>query len=341
MKKSLIALAVLAASGAAMAQSSVTIYGRVDASIGTLKTGSVLVPNAGGNLSQTGVFNGSNGGLTGSRWGLRGTEDLGGGLTASFKLENRYNVDTGADNGGLFLGESFVALGGGFGTVKLGRTFTAFDDARAIAVSRSLFDSAFTPTGYVYGAGNADYAGRSASTIRYESPSFGGFAGAISYGFGENKTATASATDTLSLHVRYVAGPLAVAYGYQNEELAGGTDVDFNQISGSYNFGVAAVSAGWNKRDGSTPALGEDTGYTLGVNVPSGAMNFSFGYATEKTKTNGATSAKGSGFGLGATYSLSKRTTLYAGYKNAKRENGSGVKQEQEKLTSVGVRHDF
>ena len=337
MKKSLIALAVLAASGAAMAQSSVTIYGRVDASIGTLKTGAV--PGA-GELSQTGVFNGSNGGLTGSRWGLRGTEDLGGGLTASFKLENRYNVDTGADNGGLFLGESFVALGGGFGTVKLGRTFTAFDDARAIAVSRSLWDSAFTPTGYVYGAGNADYAGRSANAIRYESPSFSGFAGAISYGFGENKTAVSSSTDTLSLHIRYVAGPLAVAYGYQNEE-AVGTDVDFNQISASYNFGIAAVSAGWNKRDGSTPALGEDTGYTLGVNVPSGAMNFSLGYATEKTKTNGATSAKGSGFGLGATYSLSKRTTLYAGYKSAKRENGAGVKTAQEKLTSVGVRHDF
>lgn len=337
MKKSLIALAVLAASGAAMAQSTVTLYGRVDASIGTLKTGAV--PGA-GTLSQTGVFNGSVGGLTGSRWGLRGTEDLGGGLTASFKLENRYNVDLGTQTD-AFLGESFVALGGGFGTVKLGRTFTAFDDARAIAVSRSLWDSSFTPTAFAYGAGNADYAARSANTIRYETPSFSGFAGAISYGFGENKTAVASATDILSLHIRYVAGPLAVAYGYQNEELAGNTDVDFNQISASYNFGVAAVSGGWNKRDGSTPALGEDTGFTLGVNVPSGAMNFSAGYATEKTKTNGATTAKGSGFALGATYSLSKRTTLYAGYESSKRENGAGVKTAQEKQTTVGVRHDF
>ena len=78
MKKSLIALAVLAASGAAMAQSSVTVYGRVDLSVGSLKE-----LDKG---SQTKLFNGGDGGLTTSRLGFRGSEDLGGGLKAKFKV---------------------------------------------------------------------------------------------------------------------------------------------------------------------------------------------------------------------------------------------------------------
>jgi predicted porin len=84
MKKSLIALAVLAASGAAMAQSSVTLFGVVDATIRYVDTSSV-----GGNWSLT------NSGYNSSRLGFRGTEDLGGGLSASFWLEAGVNNDNG------------------------------------------------------------------------------------------------------------------------------------------------------------------------------------------------------------------------------------------------------
>ena len=109
MKKSLIALAVLAASGAAMAQSSVTLYGRVDASIGSTK-------DTVSGVSTTKLFNGSDVGLTGSRWGMKGSEDLGGGLMANFVLENRFNVDDGT-TAGQFLGDAYVGLSGGFGAV--------------------------------------------------------------------------------------------------------------------------------------------------------------------------------------------------------------------------------
>ena len=92
MKKSLIALAVLAASGAAMAQSSVTLYGRLDASVASVKTETTgAVPVA--SITQTGV-NESN--LNSTFWGLKGTEDLGNGLKANFKLESRFSIDTGA-----------------------------------------------------------------------------------------------------------------------------------------------------------------------------------------------------------------------------------------------------
>ena len=335
MKKTLIALAVLgAAAGAAQAQSSVTLYGRVDAGIASVKdvTG----------ISQSKIDNGGAVGLTTSRWGMRGTEDLGGGLKASFKLESRFNVDDGTFNSStrLFHGESFVALGGDFGTVKVGRLFTAFDDLRGIAVSRSLWDSAFTPTGDVYGAGG-DYANRSDNAIRYDTADYSGFSGALMYGFGENKTATVNAGNQFSLHVKYANGPVAVGYGYQKETAAGGKSTKYNAVSGAYDFGVASISAGYNSRNGEDLATGKDNEYTLGVNVPVGAINLSAGYANSRTKIGSVTTAKGNGFGIGATYSLSKRTTLYTGYKTAKIENNLGVKTVDNRLMSAGVRHDF
>jgi len=306
MKKSLIALAVLATTGAAMAQSSVTLSGRVDAALYSETTGVGAAE-----LTQTGLGNGGAYGLTGSRWALSGTEDLGGGLKAMFKLENRFNIDDGTSVGG-FSGDAFLALAGGFGTVKLGRTYTAFDDARALSNGSNVFDSAFTPS--VGGIGG-DYIGRGANGIRYESPVFSGFSGAASYAFGENKTPAADASNVISLHVKYAAGPLAAAYGYQEENAAGTTANKYNQLSAAYDFGMASLSAGYSKRSG-TAATGDDKGYNIGVNVPVGAaLNLSVGYAREETEIAGNTSAKAAGFGLGATYNMSKRTILYIGFK--------------------------
>ena len=107
MKKSLIALAILAASGAALAQSSVTVYGRVDASVGTI--------DELGKGSTSKLFSGGTAGLTTPRLGFMGKEDLGGGLSATFKLEQRIDIDTGALQDPSFKGESSVGLAGGLG----------------------------------------------------------------------------------------------------------------------------------------------------------------------------------------------------------------------------------
>lgn len=333
MQKTLIALAVLAASGAAMAQSSVTLYGRVDAALAGTKT---TVNGVG--VRQTGIENGGAAGLTTSRWGMKGTEDLGGGLKANFVLENRFNVDNGTLNSStrMFHGNSYVSLSGGFGEVKLGRTYTAFDDARALAVSNNVWDSAFTPTGGVYGV-SGDYAGRGDNQVRYESPKFGGVSGIVSYAFGEDKTATLDASNILSLAILYSAGPLAVAYGHQDEEALGGASNKYNALSGAYNFGVAAVSAGANQRK--SDAAGKDTEYTVGVNVPMNAFQFSVGYAHAKNEL-GAAESTGKGWGLGAKYSLSKRTTLYTGLKSVKLTSAAAV-ETKTSLVSAGVRHDF
>jgi len=197
MKKSLVALAVLAVSGVASAQSTVTIYGLVDAWIGTVKDN---------NLSQSGVnvphpFSGSGGGLQTSRFGLKGSEDLGGGLKANFLLEagfdpstgvaNSYtNPYTGATSNAIFGRQSWVGLSGGFGEVKLGKMWTPYDMVKGSGAAG--FDSLlFAPSTSVWVSNG--YNDRPGNSIYYETPNFSGFSAAGMYSFGENKTTAVGA----------------------------------------------------------------------------------------------------------------------------------------------------
>lgn len=326
MKKNLIALAVLAASTGAMAQSSVTIYGRMDLSVGAEKNL--------GEKSKTQMFQGGAGGLTTSRLGFIGTEDLGGGMKAKFKLEQRLDADTGALQSPSFKAESSVGLSGAFGAVKLGRFTTVYDDIYALANSNNVFDSAFTASSNgVYKSGG-DYTSRFNDQIRYETPNMGGFYAGLSYAFEQNS----GKKDTMSgFMAGYKNGPMNVGLGYQNEK---GSENKYTAISGSYDFGMAALSAGYNNRKGSD-ANGKDNEFTVGVTVPVGAFKVSGGFASSKTKVAGNTTAKASGFALGATYALSKRTRLYAGLRDFTVENAAGTKTKDNTLYALGVRHDF
>lgn len=326
MKKSLIAMAMLAATGSTMAQSSVTIYGRVDLSVGAEKNL--------GEKSKTKMFQGGAGGLTTSSLGFLGSEDLGGGMSAKFKLEQRINPDTGDLQSPSFKGESTVGLSGGFGSVKMGRSTTVYDDIYALANSNNVFDSAFTASSNgVYSSGG-DYISRYNSQIRYETLNLGGFYGGVSYAFEQ----TSGKKDTMSgFMAGYKNGPMNVGLGYQNEK---GSANKYTALSGAYDFGMAALSGGYSSRKGSD-AKGDDTEFTVGVTVPVGAFKVSGGFASSKTKIGGSTAAKASGFALGATYSLSKRTRLYAGLRDFTVENGAGVKSKDNTLYAMGVRHDF
>ena len=330
MNKSLIALAALAtlaASGAAFAQSTVTMYGRIDNSVGTLKEL--------GKSSQNKMFYGGTAGLTTPRLGFRGTEDLGGGLKANFQFEQRIDTTTGALEDPSFKGAALLGLSGGFGTVRAGRMTTQLDDVRALSYASNVFDSAFSPADNGVFKSGGDYAKRHNSQIRYELPAMGGVYGGVSYAFEQ----TAAKGDTMTgFMVGYKAGPLNVALGYQDEK----TKSKYTGVAGSYDFGMASVSGGFNTRSGSTTALGKDNEMTIGVNVPVGtAINVSVGYATSKTKVNGATTLKSDGLGLGATYALSKRTKLYVGYRNHSIKNAAGVKTTDTTIYAVGARHDF
>jgi len=372
MKKTLIALAALAATaGVAHAQSSVTLYGVVDAYVGynsTKTTGATTVAK----VSQ-GVVGGS--GLSSSRWGLRGSEDLGGGLAAVFTLEGGFAIDTGAlaNNGGstsanstsiLFGRTASVGLKGNFGEVRLGRQYTAYDSLHG--ATDHIYDSnTFATFGAIAGTGLQDYSGRVNNSVSYASPVFGGFSGSVVYGFGEDKTATASASNSASLQVRYTNGPLLVGYAFQREKQQVGSSLfsaangpglttataagtaataadtrKYNLFGASYDFGVAKLVGAYNTAKGNSL---KDKEYQVGVSVPFGAAALAVGYSHAKSDSRTATvnTNTGRGYTLLGTYDLSKRTTLYAGYINLKGETTNGTVEVSRSLIASGIRHTF
>jgi len=355
MKKSLIALAVLAASGAAMAQSSVTLYGRLDASLAQTSkevTGSAKVKQTGINSSD----------LNTTFWGLKGSEDMGGGLRANFTLESGFALDTGVGNTGLFERKAIVGLSGAFGAVDLGRNYTAYDTLRG--ATNNMYDSNLATTGTVWNTGIKDYANRTSNSVSYTSPSFGGISGQVAYAFGENKntivpavTAVTAApgvtavtavpaytigdaTDTLSLHIKYANGPVLVGYGYQEEKTAspaGDNKIKYNLVGASYDFGMAKLVGSYNQAK--TTGL-KDKEYQVGVSVPFGAAAIAAGYSNSKSEGFNANN-KGTGASLVGTYNLSKRTTVYAGYEATKVESKNAATTTKLTNFATGVRHTF
>jgi predicted porin len=354
MKKTLIALAALSSiAGVAQAQSSVTLYGLVDAYVGSKST-----TVAGVKTSQTVV---DSSGQNNSRFGFRGVEDLGGGLKAIFALEGGFNTDTGAGNtsgASLFGRQANVGLSGGFGTVKIGRVYTAYDALRG--ATNMIYDSNFAITANTWASGVVDYANRTNNGFSYETPDFGGFSGGFVAGVGEDKNVgvTQTASHNLSLHVKYANGPLLVGYAHQNQKFnqfttvssatpqAGGSTrpAKFNLFAASYDFGVAKVVGNYNlaAQDANVAGTAEtkDKEFQVGVSVPFGAAAVAAGYARSKTDNS---SRKGVGYSILGTYSLSKRTNLYTGLLQTKLTAPVGLATVETKTNqfSVGVKHTF
>jgi predicted porin len=267
-----------------------------------------------------------------------GSEDLGGGLKANFKLEQGFNSDTGASAapGTTFGREAWVGFSGGWGEVRFGNAYTAIDDIWG--AGNAVFDSAFSPTGSVWTGG---YNGRPFNVIRYQTPGIGGFVAGISYSLNE----AAAGTQTTSGYIQYAAGPLAVALGHQvGDPSAGANSPNLKStiLNGSYDLGAAKLMASYSRVSNVGGMLNNDVRqYQLGVDVPvSSALTLSASYAYSRDTL--ATGDKRSGFGLGAQYDLSKRTSLYAGYHDSDAEARiGGAKTDEFRLFAVGVRHKF
>lgn len=304
MKKTLIALAVLAASGAAFAQSSVSLYGIAD----------IALTKAKGTSAQL-----TSGGVSGSRLGFKGTEDLGGGLKANFLFEEGIDLTTGALKGNGFNRQAYVGLSGGFGEVKLGNVYTAYDDISG--ATNPVFDSVLSPTVVWASTG---YISNPNSNIYYASPSFGGVSGAVSYALDGSKQ------KVTSVNVKYEGGPVYVGFGYQDE--ADRTGKKFTRVNGSYDLGVVKLLAGYGQVK---PEVGAKTNeYSFGVDVPLGsALTLSTGLASSKVDVDGSENMNS--VALGVTYSMSKRTTLYTGFRKENKAAGDTS------LFAAGVKHTF
>jgi len=330
MKKSLLSLAVLAAfSGAAFAQSSVTVYGVVDMGFAHEDNG----------VAKTNKL--EQGNQSGSRLGFRGTEDLGGGLSAVFALETGILVDTGgfAQGGTAFGRQSYVGLNGSFGSVKLGRQYTPIHIAldtidpfgTGITGGGSGINSLFDPHGV-----------RMNNTVNY-SITTGPVAFQAAYGFGE-VAGNNSAGRKFGASGTYANGPITGVLAYANDKNAAGTDsAKTTMLGGTYNFGPATLHGAyaWNKG----VATLDTRDAMIGVTVPVGAGAILVDYLRKTDKADATGNSDSAQAAVGYTYSLSKRTNMYTSY--SRNTNDSAVARNAgglgltDTLLNVGIRHKF
>ena len=309
MKKSLIALAVLAASGVAMAQSSVTLYGVAD--LGLVKSSGVSAQMTGNGLMNNGT----------SRLGVRGVEDLGGGLKASFNFEQGINQEDGAlANGaaGAWSRNAWLALSGGFGRFQMGRT-----------LNPSFFGLAaweLTGTANYSAAGTQfNWSGqgpRTNSVFQYTTPNMGGFSGTLGYTMKPDNGGNAK----YDLNAIYGNGPLAVALSYNKTNTMKGNMA----LGARYDFGAFKV-AGSIQNNG-----GPSKGFPIGATVPVGAFALTLDIARE----NG-TGMKNTDVLLEGKYALSKRTFAYAAYYKDGAAPGGVYKTGAKSHLGLGLRHNF
>ena len=343
MKKSLIALAVLAASGAAMAQSSVTLFGIVDTAVG-------YVDNA--NAAGDSVYGLSTSGNATSRLGFRGVEDLGGGLKAGFWLEGEIFGDTGGSSFN-FARRSTVSLMGGFGEVRMGRELTpsyrktsSYDLFGQVGIGQFM-----GWTGNWYGIdGDSGNALRSSNMISYYTPNFSGFTAGLGYGFDEQTTGKAGRY--IGGYAAYDNGPLSVALSYDERNVAANFDRNTLTLAGSYNLNVVKLNA--IVQQTKDDVIGTDrkvNAYALGASAPVGAGEVKLQYAMYDQK---AIDSKAHHISLGYVHNLSKRTAVYGtvSYMDNKDASSLGLAAknlntagpgagESQTGVQVGVRHSF
>ena len=318
MKKSLIALAVLAASGVAMAQSSVTMYGVAD--VGLVKSNGISAQMSGSGFMNNGT----------SRLGVSGVEDLGGGLKASFNFEHGLNMENGAGNlsgGQMWSRAAWLALQGGFGRFQMGRTLNpSFYGVAAWELTGTANYSAVGTQFNYTGQGP-----RTNSVFQYTTPNLSGFSATLGYVMKPDNMIglDPQGNAKYDLNAIYRNGPLVAALSYNKT-----TDLKGNMALGaSYDFGMAKV-AGSIQNNG-----GPSKGFTIGATVPVGAFALTLDIARE----NGD-GMKNTDFLLEAKYALSKRTFAYAAYYKDGDANGAlvgGYNSGAKNHLGLGLRHNF
>jgi predicted porin len=320
MKKTLIALAAVAATGAAFAQSSVTIWGVADAGV---------TKQSQGGVSKTYL---SSSGLSSSQLGFRGTEDLGGGMSASFWLEAGMTVDNGTAAGVAFQRRSTLDLAGSFGAIRLGRDYTpsfwnhtmydpfgtlgsgAGSNITLVAPAQAnALTAARTNNGisYLY-----NFAANGASVMGQQ-----GVTAQVTYALAENLSTAVANGKYAGARVGYNAGPLTLAVATAKSNAAAGT-VEYKEtnVGASYDLGVANVMAKFGTND-SNVAGTKFTWSSIGAKVPMGAGYIPVSYNT--VKQNNAAGSTGNQFAIGYVHNLSKRTAVYTAYSKISNKNGA------------------
>jgi len=382
MKKRLFAalLAVFAVS-AAHAQTSVKLYGLIDA--GLMYTNNVARGTAHGSL-----FQATSGEINGSRFGLRGAEDLGGGLKAIFVLENGFNVQNGklGQDNRLFGRQAYVGLGTDqYGTITLGRQYDFMTDfvAPLTGVAGTFGDTGFA---HVFDNDNYEHSVRFNNSVKYTSANYSGLTFGGLYAFSNNQDFALNRA--YSAGVAYGRGPLHVAVAYlqvngsnstantagaldpaesQSNGTGGflaGTDVQ-RTVAAAINYAIGPALIGFtysHSQYQGTASFGSNNGTALFDNyelngkyalTPALSLGASYTYTdahVTKTTTFGP-DPKWNQVNVQAVYSLSKRTDVYAegmyqhaighGYVAFVNGSGGASSTSNQVVGTVGMRARF
>lgn len=333
MKKALLVMTIMGAVGMAQAQASVTLYGTLDTGVGFK---SLKNKDTGVKASRSGLFNGV---WSSSVWGLKGSEDLGDGLSVTFKLEGGFDVQTGQSSGGRLFKTTTLGLNSReWGSLTFGRVGNAVqnyagfiagpDDEEGLSNIENTFSAA--------GSNKAD------NTIVYASPTFNGLSFAVGHSFNTHGPQSWDNSDNSKLitsALGYTNGPLTLALGYDRLKagnwekavhswvaagsydfdvltlaMAVGQDINGRQ-SGLGSFAPSPLFTFWNA--GYIPDF-KTTGFTINATVPiNPASSAIVGWSVSRASSSfneayGLGKRQQSVYSAGYSYNLSKRTSLYA-----------------------------
>ena len=313
----LLALLAVVGSSAALAQSSVTLYGRVNTTVEQQKFGNDKV---------TGMANNA------SRFGFRGVEDLGGGLKAGFVLESGFGSDDGSsDARGFFARQSEVNLSGNFGMLRLGRFFAESYFATADYVSMHNHDTG-SSADMLYA-----YVMRDTNKIAYRTPNIGGFTLEAAVSPHEQ---TSGGKHAFDLAANYNMGALGLGAGYSQLDDAKQLALRANYTTGPFVIG------GYYQRDenGVIANAGKRDTVRISGAYMMGASEFHLNVGRAGKYDNIANSAA-TQYTLAYNYNLSKRTKVYTYYTKVDNKVGAsyatGVNGADFSSFALGVRHNF
>ena len=317
MKKKLLAVAVVGAlaSPAAFAQ---VLYGIVDIGYQNAKYSDA---DTNKNFIQSGQ-------ATGSRLGVRGSEDLAGGTYVMYQ----YELETNMDDGDPFGAPARIAIGGigskAWGELTIGRQYTHAFNTFAVG----------SPGPFTYGTfasfyGNTGINTRGTNSVKYSSPVMGGFSVGALWAPGETTTpGTASNGNYMDAAVRYTPGPFGVALSWARATAeAGGVDNDTDQMQITANWDNRAfgIYVGYiqaeNDGVGGAPATVDSNAWWINPIVRFGGRNavtFLWGQGENEAVADG----EGTVWGVSFVHTMSKRTSVYAGYGRADNDPGAALK---------------
>ena len=287
--------------------SKLTLYGIVDTYVEVLHGATTLTRT-------------QSGGQSGSRFGLKGQEELSGGLRALFTIESGINLDDGTNGQNAFWGrQAFVGIGSAYGTLTLGRQYgsvytvsTEFSEFSNVSVGPTTGViggfGGYEPVrgGTTTAAGNGGPA-RINNAVKLESASFGGFKAGVLLGLGEASGAT-NHTRVIDIHGRYTAGPVDMMLSVIDDRISGGLGVRTVSGAGAYAGDHWRAMAGVISVNDRTAGNADGIGWWIGGDYRVRANLFRVQLLLNKqTNDDGKTQA----FGVGYQYDLSKRTNLY------------------------------